>query len=56
MKFTCAHCKKEFDYTVSQYGGYAVEKGWNLCRECWQSWIDMVKRHSQEITEWEEQK
>ena len=52
MKYTCARCKKEFEYTVKIYGGYAITEGKNLCPECWKKYIEVKNRHLFELNKW----
>lgn len=48
----CHACKKEFNYTPSEYGGSSIDLNGNLCKGCWDELIEMTNRHLREIQEW----
>ncbi len=52
MKYKCAKCKKELEKTVSSYGGYAVTEMKNLCPECNKEYIEIKRKHDQELNKW----
>jgi len=52
MKYKCARCRKEFEHTVKDYGGYAVDEMKNLCPECWKEYIEIKNRHNRELNNW----
>ena len=52
MKYKCAKCKKELEYTAKTYGGYAVDEMKNLCPECWEEYREMKNRHYNELNKW----
>ena len=47
MTYICARCKKELE--LKTYGGYAVTEMENLCPECWEKYIEIKNRYSQEL-------
>lgn len=49
MKITCDRCNKTYS---SVEGGYAVKKNKNLCPTCWKEFVEMVRRHYNEETQW----
>lgn len=49
-KLICGRCKKEI-VQVSDFGGYAIPNGVNLCKDCWPIWVEMKKRHNKEIVD-----
>jgi len=52
MKYICGKCQKEFEYTAKTYRGYCVTEGKNLCLECWEEYIEIKSRYSQELNKW----
>jgi len=50
---TCDRCNKTY---AEIDGGYVVHKNKNLCAACWKEYIEMVKRHYQEVNKWWERK
>jgi len=52
MKYICEKCKKEFEFTVKNYGGYAINENKDLCSRCWKEYIEIKNRHHQELNKW----
>jgi len=50
---TCDRCSKTY---AEIDGGYVVHKNKNLCAACWNEYIEMVKRHYQEVNKWWEER
>ena len=50
---TCDRCNKTY---AEIDGGYVVHKNKNLCAACWKEYIEMVKRHYQEVNKWWEER
>ena len=47
MKYIYCRCKKELE--LSNYGGYSITELKGLCPECWEDYIEITIRHSQEL-------
>ncbi len=52
MKYTCARCKKELEYSPKEYGGYAVTQMKDLCPECWNEYTEIKNRQYRELNSW----
>ena len=52
----CKACQKEFEYNPKEYGGYSNDFSGNLCAQCWRELMDIKKRHSQELKDWNNSK
>lgn len=52
MKYTCARCKNEFDYTAKSHGGYSIDRDKDLCPKCWGEYIEIKNRQYKELSKW----
>ncbi len=44
-KCAVSGCDKDVSTGSKDLGGYVVEKGFSLCRDHWDIWIEMRNRH-----------
>jgi len=51
-KYYCFKCKREFNYTVREYGGYAIHKMVSLCPNHWEEYLEIINRYNRELNDW----
>ncbi len=51
-KLKCHACKQVYNYTPKEYGGYCPEVQGNVCKKCWDEYMEIRNRQNKEITEW----
>ena len=52
MKYICDKCKKEFEYSGKEYGGYCVNENKDLCPKHWEEFTEIRVRHYRELKGW----